>query len=42
MKKTDKRYAGKEAKYKDLKEKDIPLGECLKDTVARVMPFWTE
>mmetsp|Transcript_22109 Transcript_22109/g.38945 ORF Transcript_22109/g.38945 Transcript_22109/m.38945 type:complete len:263 (-) Transcript_22109:62-850(-) len=29
-----------EAKYKGLDPKDIPKTECLKDTIARVMPFW--
>jgi len=32
----------KERKYKDLDPKDIPKTECLKDTIARVMPFWEE
>jgi 2,3-bisphosphoglycerate-dependent phosphoglycerate mutase len=31
----DRRYAG-------LKDGDVPLTECLKDTVARVLPFWNE
>eukprot|EP00418_Pyrodinium_bahamense_P018174 CAMPEP_0179123366 /NCGR_PEP_ID=MMETSP0796-20121207/58260_1 /TAXON_ID=73915 /ORGANISM="Pyrodinium bahamense, Strain pbaha01" /LENGTH=365 /DNA_ID=CAMNT_0020822009 /DNA_START=65 /DNA_END=1158 /DNA_ORIENTATION=- len=30
----------KEYKYKDLDRADIPKTECLKDTIARVMPFW--
>merc|ERR1712151_1113560 len=30
----------KEAKYKDADAKDIPDTECLKDPIARVMPFW--
>jgi len=30
----------KEAKYADLDPKDIPDTECLKDTIARVMPYW--
>ena len=30
----------KEAKYADLDAKDIPDTECLKDTIARVMPYW--
>jgi 2,3-bisphosphoglycerate-dependent phosphoglycerate mutase len=33
--KDDLRYAG-------LKPGDVPLTECLKDTVARVLPFWHE
>ena len=39
---TDERYAGNDPRYKDLDKKDIPLTECLKDTVARVIPFWNE
>jgi len=38
--KDDKRYSGNDPKYKDLDEKDIPLTESLKDTVARVLPYW--
>ncbi|MCX8093221.1 MAG: 2,3-diphosphoglycerate-dependent phosphoglycerate mutase [Candidatus Goldbacteria bacterium] len=40
--KDDPMYPGKDPKYKDLKENEIPLTECLKDTVARVMPYWNE
>ena len=39
---TDERYAGNDPKYKNLDKKDIPLTECLKDTVARVLPLWKE
>lgn len=42
LKKTDPRYPGKDPIYKDLDEKDIPLTECLKDTVARFLPYWHE
>ena len=28
--------------YRQLKPEQIPLTECLKDTVARVIPFWNE
>eukprot|EP00438_Fugacium_kawagutii_P015603 Skav212774 [mRNA] locus=scaffold159:129286:138221:- [translate_table: standard] len=31
-----------EAKYKDLDPKDLPDTECLKDTIARVMPYWEQ
>jgi 2,3-bisphosphoglycerate-dependent phosphoglycerate mutase len=31
----DRRYAG-------LADGEVPLTECLKDTVARVLPFWNE
>jgi len=40
--KDDPMYPGKDLRYKDLKENEIPLTECLKDTVARVMPYWNE
>jgi len=33
-------HPSKEAKYRDLDPKDIPDTECLKDTIARVMPYW--
>jgi len=33
-------YPGKDPKYVDLKEEEIPVTECLKDTIARVMPYW--
>ena len=39
---SDERYAGNDKRYKDLDKKDIPLTECLKDTVARVIPFWNK
>jgi len=32
-------YPGKDEKYKELEEKDIPLTESLKDTEARVLPY---
>ena len=37
---TDERYPGKDPRYKDLTEKELPLTECLKDTVARFVPYW--
>lgn len=42
MTKEDERYAGKEERYKDLGENDIPLTESLKDCVARVIPYWDD
>ncbi len=38
--KDDERYAGNEKKYAKLAEDDVPLTECLKDTVARVIPYF--
>ena len=42
VKKTDERYPGKDQRYQDLSKNDLPLTECLKDTVARFLPFWHE
>lgn len=36
----DNRYAGTDPRYKNLAAHDIPLTECLKDTVARFLPYW--
>jgi 2,3-bisphosphoglycerate-dependent phosphoglycerate mutase len=40
LEKNDPRYPGNDPRYKGLSEKDIPLTECLKDTVARFLPYW--
>ncbi|MFX1309608.1 MAG: 2,3-diphosphoglycerate-dependent phosphoglycerate mutase [Promethearchaeota archaeon] len=40
LKTSDPRYPGNEAKYADLSADEIPLTECLKDTVTRVLPYW--
>jgi len=39
---TDPRCERSDVRYARLKPEQIPLTECLKDTVARVMPFWNE
>ena len=39
---TDSRYPGIDPRYSDLVKKDIPATECLKDTVARFLPYWHE
>lgn len=36
----DPRYPGAEPRYKNLTPAELPLTECLKDTVARVLPYW--
>jgi 2,3-bisphosphoglycerate-dependent phosphoglycerate mutase len=38
----DPRWPGKDPRYADLKPEEIPLTECLKDTVARFLPYWHE
>ncbi len=39
---TDERYPGHDPRYKSLAASDIPTCECLKDTVARFLPFWND
>jgi len=38
----DDRYPGKDPRYASLKPEELPLTECLKDTVARTLPYWHE
>ncbi len=39
LEKTDPRWEGGDRRYAGI---EAPLTECLKDTVARVLPFWNE
>ena len=36
----DERSAARDPRYAALKPGEVPLTECLKDTVARVVPYW--
>lgn len=38
----DPRYPGFDPRYRNLLPSDIPLTECLKDTVTRFLPYWNE
>lgn len=38
----DERSPSKDPRYAGLSQKDLPLTECLKDTVDRMLPYWTE
>ena len=38
----DERNPQKDPRYSKLSASDIPLGECLKDNVERVLPLWNE
>jgi len=38
--KDDERYPGHDPRYTGLSPEEIPLTECLKDTVERFLPFW--
>jgi 2,3-bisphosphoglycerate-dependent phosphoglycerate mutase len=40
LEKNDPRHPMHEACYKELDKKDVPATECLKDTVARFLPYW--
>jgi len=36
----DERYPGRDPRYGDLSAQELPLTECLKDTVKRFLPYW--
>jgi len=38
----DPMYPGKDPRYAGLPPAELPLTECLKDTVARFLPYWHE
>jgi 2,3-bisphosphoglycerate-dependent phosphoglycerate mutase len=38
----DERSPAKDPRYASLAKQDVPLTECLKDTVARALPYWHE
>jgi 2,3-bisphosphoglycerate-dependent phosphoglycerate mutase len=38
----DERFPGRDPRYKNVSPSDLPLTECLKDTVARFLPYWHE
>ncbi len=40
LKKTDDMFPGKDPLYKNVPKNELPVAECLKDTVARTIPFW--
>ncbi|MFA5355936.1 MAG: 2,3-diphosphoglycerate-dependent phosphoglycerate mutase [Candidatus Omnitrophota bacterium] len=42
LKPDDPRSPKNDPRYKDMDPADIPLTECLKDTVARFLPYWHE
>ncbi|MBQ3625485.1 MAG: 2,3-diphosphoglycerate-dependent phosphoglycerate mutase [Synergistaceae bacterium] len=42
LEQTDERFPGKDPRYANLKPSELPAGECLADTVARVVPYWQE
>ncbi|EHJ46295.1 phosphoglycerate mutase 1 family [Solidesulfovibrio carbinoliphilus subsp. oakridgensis] len=38
----DARFPGRDRRYAGLTDAELPRTECLKDTVARVLPFWND
>lgn len=42
LEESDPRYPGADPRYAGLTKDELPKTECLKDTVARVLPFWNE
>ncbi len=42
LEKSDPRWEGMDPKYRNLDPKDVPLTECLKDCVARAVPYWKD
>jgi 2,3-bisphosphoglycerate-dependent phosphoglycerate mutase len=38
----DPHYPGNDPRYANLRPEEIPLTECLKDVVARFLPYWHE
>eukprot|EP00922_Rhytidocystis_sp_ex-Travisia-forbesii_P025038 GHVS01036751.1.p1 GENE.GHVS01036751.1~~GHVS01036751.1.p1 ORF type:complete len:250 (+),score=21.21 GHVS01036751.1:126-875(+) len=42
LEKTDERWPGTQTVYRNVPKDILPLTECLKDTVVRVLPFWTD
>ncbi|HMK65140.1 MAG TPA: 2,3-bisphosphoglycerate-dependent phosphoglycerate mutase, partial [Thermodesulfobacteriota bacterium] len=42
LEESDPRNPALDPRYKGLKKEQIPLTECLKDTVERFLPYWHE
>ena len=38
----DERFPGSDPRYANLTREELPLTECLKDTVDRFLPYWKE
>src|SRR5262249_34409157 len=42
LEKSDPRFPGNDPRYRNMPEGELPLTECLKDTVDRFLPYWHE
>jgi 2,3-bisphosphoglycerate-dependent phosphoglycerate mutase len=40
LEESDPRYPGTDPRYRGLSPSELPLTECLKDTVGRFLPYW--
>jgi len=40
LERTDERYPGHDPRYRELDDRDLPLTECLRDTVERFLVYW--
>jgi 2,3-bisphosphoglycerate-dependent phosphoglycerate mutase len=40
LEESDPRFPGTDPRYRDLDRSELPLTECLKDTVERFLPYW--
>jgi 2,3-bisphosphoglycerate-dependent phosphoglycerate mutase len=38
----DPRFPGNDKKYRTLSPEELPVTECLKDTIERVIPYWND
>ncbi|MBC7927987.1 MAG: 2,3-diphosphoglycerate-dependent phosphoglycerate mutase [Bryobacteraceae bacterium] len=38
----DERFPAKDPRYRSVPDSELPLTECLRDTVARVLPYWND
>jgi 2,3-bisphosphoglycerate-dependent phosphoglycerate mutase len=39
---SDDRYPGRRRRYASLRPHELPLGESLEDTLARLLPYWND
>lgn len=42
LERSDERFPGHDRRYADLDPRALPTTECLKDTVARFLPYWQD
>ena len=42
LQRDDARFPGHDPRYAAIKKADLPVAECLKDTVERFLPYWKE